>query len=117
MIVEDEDALRRILARTLELHGFKVLAAGGAGEALALLERGDPIDALVTDIVLPVMGGVELAVRMRRFMPRLHVVFMSGHGRVAELDLSNSVMLEKPFSGDALVAAIDALFEAAAEAC
>lgn len=118
LIVEDEPSLRQILARTLELHGFKVLTAGGAGEALAILERdADPIDVLVTDLVLPVMGGVELAARMRRFMPRLHVVFMSGHGGEAGAEDAHSRMLEKPFTGDELVAAIDALIVTVGEAC
>jgi len=107
LVVEDEDPLRRILVRTLEMQGFHVQSASGAGEALALLERGaDGFDVLLTDLVLPIMGGLELAERMRRFLPRLRVLFMSGYGDGMGADLGANMMLAKPFSGDELVASI-----------
>jgi len=111
LVVDDEEPLRKLLARTLELRGFNAFSAGGAGEALAFLEKSSVgIDVLVTDLVLPIMSGQELADRMRRFLPRLRVVYISGHGdeasrRATVVSLQDQV-LTKPFTGDELAARV-----------
>jgi PAS domain S-box-containing protein len=109
LLVEDEPALRRLASRMLEGQGYRVLEAADGGEALDLAAASsERIDALVTDVVMPRMGGVELARRLRAEHPALGLVFMSGYpedrGRGAEGLPENAVLLEKPFRSDALLA-------------
>jgi len=109
LLVDDEEALSRLLARSLRHHGFEVVAVSGAGEALVQLQSGDTaFDVLVTDSVLPIMNGKELADRMRRFLPTLKVLYITGNvdDAVARLGLPADVLLVKPFSSDELAARI-----------
>lgn len=111
MVVDDEQPLRDLLARTLVGAGFEVHVAACAGEALAFLARErEAVDVLVTDFAMPIMTGPELAERMRRFVPRLRVVYMSGYAdelrdRIRLLG-RDDVLLAKPFTGDDLVSRI-----------
>jgi len=106
LLVEDDEALRGLAREFLEGCGYTVVAAADAAQALPLAEEGRPIDALLTDVVLPGMGGPALADRLRRRHPRLRVVFTSGH---PEESLSGggvlaagSWFLPKPFTMQAL---------------
>ncbi|MGH7752710.1 MAG: PAS domain S-box protein, partial [Gemmatimonadales bacterium] len=71
LLVEDEDAVRVPARKFLEDHGYRVLEATNGEDALEVLERnhGTPIDLLITDLVMPAMGGKELAERFRRLRP------------------------------------------------
>jgi CheY-like chemotaxis protein len=78
LVVEDNEALRRVVTRQLGELGYRVLAARDAAEGLELLER-QSIDLLLTDVVMP--GGIngrELARRARQRWPRIKIVFTSG---------------------------------------
>jgi two-component system cell cycle sensor histidine kinase/response regulator CckA len=78
LLVEDEDAVRRIIRRVLERHGYKVLAAKDAGQALLVLEsHTGGFDVLLSDVVLPGMSGRALAERLKIDRPDLPVVYMS----------------------------------------
>ncbi len=80
LLVEDSDVVRDVIANLLESGGLTVLQASGGEEALALSRRGDaPIDLLLTDIVMPEMSGVELADRLERERPDMHILFMTGY--------------------------------------
>jgi len=80
LLVEDSDVVRDVVATMLEAGGLTVLQASGGEEALALARRGDPpIDLLLTDIVMPVMSGVELADRLERERPGVRILFMTGY--------------------------------------
>jgi two-component system cell cycle sensor histidine kinase/response regulator CckA len=85
LLVEDSDVVRDVVASMLEGGGLTVLQASGGEEALAMLaRRGEtPIDLLLTDIVMPGMGGVELADRMEREHPDVRVLFMTGYAEEA----------------------------------
>ena len=76
LVVEDQDPVRRQAVRILEAHGYAVREAPSGDEALA---RWEPVDVLVTDVVMPGMSGQQLADQARRRAPALRVVFMSGH--------------------------------------
>jgi PAS domain S-box-containing protein len=107
LLVEDEELVRGLSRDTLESCGYKVIDADNGVEALVLCE--DPnlhIDLLLTDVVMPQMGGRELAERLLQKFPRLRVLFTSGytddavvrHGIIAK----GTNFIQKPFSLDAL---------------
>ncbi|MCI0701210.1 MAG: response regulator [Planctomycetia bacterium] len=80
MLVEDDDAVRALAQRVLEMSGLTVLTATGAEEALQLLTAySGGLDLLVTDVVMPEMGGRELAERVRAIRPAVKVLFISGY--------------------------------------
>jgi two-component system cell cycle sensor histidine kinase/response regulator CckA len=80
LIVDDEPMVRRIVIRTLELEGYQMAQARHGQEALAVLaELNGAVDLVVSDVVMPVMGGTELAARLRERYPDLPVIWMSGY--------------------------------------
>ena len=80
LLVEDEDAVRDLLARVLRRRGYNVLVAANAGEALLLYEKHDErISLLITDVVLPHMAGTRLVERVRANRPDLKVLFVSAY--------------------------------------
>jgi PAS domain S-box-containing protein len=101
VLVEDEEAVRRVATEHLEGRGYAVADFASGVEALGALEEIHEVDALVTDVVMPGMGGLELARRMRERWPDLPVIYVSGHAGDAIPDLgaagSNTVFLQKPF--------------------
>jgi PAS domain S-box-containing protein len=109
LLVEDDPGVRRSTARMLATRGFEVLQASDASEAFTLLDGnpGQKIHLLITDVVLPKVGGRELADEITRRRPGTSVLFMSGysddvvlHHRLTE---RNVRLLQKPFTSDALV--------------
>ena len=118
LVVEDEPPLREVIVRSLRSHGFRVLDVGSATEALALVERdvGRAIDVLLTDVVMPEIGGWELARRARMLRPGLPVLFMSGYNsdefaRQGRLEAGDS-LLQKPFTPQALTNEIRRIVDA-----
>jgi two-component system cell cycle sensor histidine kinase/response regulator CckA len=80
LVVEDEEAVRSLVCKTLESHGYKVLEAQGADHALRILEEyAQPIHLLLTDVVMPRMSGKELAQRLSVVCPQVKVLYMSGY--------------------------------------
>jgi PAS domain S-box-containing protein len=112
LLVEDEDVVRQLAVTLLERAGFRVLAAQGGAEALGIVQRGEPaIDVLVTDLVMPGLGGHELADHVLQLRPHLPVVYMSGYtekdptgGRTGD----SATFLRKPFRPQELVEAVQA---------
>jgi CheY-like chemotaxis protein len=80
LLVEDEDLVRKVVARILERAGYRVLVAANGAEAIAIAEqlRG-PVDALVTDVVMPGINGKEVAARMAGRFPKLKILFITGY--------------------------------------
>jgi PAS domain S-box-containing protein len=106
LLVEDEPALRRLLRQDLEEGGHRVLEAGNGEEALRLASAHPGlIDATVTDLVMPGMGGPELAGRLRARWPGMKFLFMSGYAPQGLPD-PDAVFLQKPFRSVDLVRAL-----------
>jgi two-component system cell cycle sensor histidine kinase/response regulator CckA len=104
LVVEDEDTVRLLTERILVRAGYKILSASAGGAALEAVARDDqPIDLMLTDVVMPEMLGPELVERASVIRPRLRVLYMSGyiHQAVAQLGIENPedlVIVEKPFT-------------------
>jgi CheY-like chemotaxis protein len=103
LLAEDNAAVRMWTGQVLEVLGYSVLDAADGQEALALAESHDgPIDALVTDVVMPGIGGPELADKVRALRPEIGVLLVSGYTdrSVVERGLlrDGTAFLQKPFS-------------------
>lgn len=112
LLVEDEAMVRAVAERALTRQGYQVLTAANGEEALEVLGRtekeGQPVDLLISDVVMPMMDGPTLVGHARARFPDLPILFMSGY---AEEQLRNSISIEhvsflpKPFSVQQLCAA------------
>ncbi|MEO8714642.1 MAG: ATP-binding protein [Acetobacteraceae bacterium] len=97
LLVEDDDAQRRLAARGLRRHGWRVLTAASAEAALARIEAAPP-DLLIADVTLPGMDGVALLQALRRRYPDLPGVLVSGYGSVALAGGRETLYLGKPYT-------------------
>jgi len=79
LLVEDEDPVRLFSARALANSGYKVLEAKSGEAALEIMARGEKIDLVVTDVVMPKMDGPGLVAKLRQRHPDLKVIFISGY--------------------------------------
>jgi two-component system, cell cycle sensor histidine kinase and response regulator CckA len=116
LLVDDDAAIRDVGERLLAARGYAVVTAESAEAALAIVgSRADPIDVVATDIVLPGMGGPTLVRRLRARHRGIAALFLSGYaeqsgGNLDAQDLGideGAVLLAKPFTGDALAAAVE----------
>ena len=111
LIAEDEEALRALCARALQSDGHEVMTASDGGEALDLIAR-EPgrFDLLLTDIRMPIMDGIALALSAARDHPDLLILLMTGYAdqreRAHGLDAIIHDVISKPFSVAALRAAV-----------
>jgi DNA-binding NtrC family response regulator len=107
----DEEDIRELATITLEAQGYRVLSAANAEEALIIAEKhAAEIRALVTDIVMPGLTGVQLASLLARIIPSLRILFVSGHNNesiAADTSLAaQSDYLQKPYRGHVLAAKV-----------
>jgi two-component system cell cycle sensor histidine kinase/response regulator CckA len=112
LVVEDADAVRVLTGRILYGAGYQVVSVESGAVAL---ERLDAADILVTDVVMPGISGVELAVTARERRPGLPVVFVSGYTgdtTIAGSDDPGTAFLAKPFDGDDLLRAVRSTLDA-----
>ena len=114
LLVEDEEILRRCLLNALSSMGCFVLQARDGIHALELARRQLLlIDLVITDMVMPRMGGRELVNSLRALRPKLPVIFMSGYSDVGptkeELASSNTRFFQKPFSTDGMRKAVETM--------
>jgi len=115
LIVDDEDSMRMLVARAIAMDGHDVVTAEDGAEALEILgsERGT-FDLLMTDIQMPVMDGIALALAAARDFPRLTILLMTGFAdqreRASGLNAIAHDVITKPFSvADIRTAVADAL--------
>ena len=106
LVVDDEGAVRRFALRVLEREGYRVIEARDGIEAFELVRQGHEFDAVVSDIVMPRMNGVELMQALSSTSPELPVILMSGYatGALAELGINAPcAILPKPFPAERLL--------------
>jgi signal transduction histidine kinase len=115
LLVEDEEEVRAVARLFLQTHGYTVLEARHGDEALAISahHRGS-IDLLVTDLVMPRMGGRELVRRLAPARPRMKVLYVSGYSdhTVLSPDALGAPFLEKPFASDVLARKVREVLDA-----
>jgi PAS domain S-box-containing protein len=116
LVVEDADGLRLLTQRLLERHGYKVLLAPNAAEALTLFEAHAPtVDILLTDVVMPGASGPELTRRLLERYPALRVIYMSGYTEDAiahhGIVMPGVAFLNKPFTAETLTGKIHEVLE------
>ncbi|MFN0264879.1 response regulator [Tepidamorphus sp. 3E244] len=103
VLVEDDDSVRSFVARALERDGHEVTTAMDGGEGLDVLrERAHATDLLLTDIQMPVMDGIALALNVAREWPDLPIVLMTGYAHQRErahgLESLICDVIQKPFT-------------------
>jgi signal transduction histidine kinase len=117
LIAEDDDAVRTLAARILERHGYTVLQARHGREALdQARHHPGQIDLLITDVVMPELGGRRLAESLAAQRPELRVLYMSGYtageiDRRGELD-GGVALLQKPFAAQPLLLKVREVLDA-----
>ncbi|MDE2377952.1 response regulator [Bradyrhizobium sp.] len=115
LIADDEDSMRALVARAIAMDGHETVTAQDGAEALEILTREDgAFDLLLTDIQMPVMDGIALALSVARDFPDLTILLMTGFAdqreRASNLDALVHDVVTKPFSvADIRTAVADAL--------
>jgi two-component system response regulator MprA len=113
LVVDDERAVRESLRRALELEGYEIELAGDGSEALYRLEANGEPDAVILDVLMPGLDGLEVCKRLRRAGSRLPVLMLTARDevedRVAGLDAGADDYVTKPFALEELLARLRAL--------
>jgi two-component system cell cycle response regulator CpdR len=115
LIADDEDSMRQLVARAIAMDGHETVTAQDGAEALEILTREDgAFDLLLTDIQMPVMDGIALALSAARDFPDLTILLMTGYAdqreRASNLNALVHDVITKPFSvADIRTAVADAL--------
>jgi DNA-binding response OmpR family regulator len=101
LVVDDEEDIRTVVRQMLTGAGYLVLDAEDPNQALRLAGQ-QPVDLLLTDVVMPLMRGTELAQRLLAVVPSAKVLLMSAY-KVAEITASGHPFLAKPFTPEILL--------------
>ena len=115
LIVDDEESMRALVARAIAMDGHEIVTAADGAEALEILSNGqNAFDLLLTDIRMPVMDGIALALTAARDLPDLTILLMTGFAdqreRASGLNAIAHDVITKPFSvADIRSAVADAL--------
>ena len=113
LIVDDEAAIRMLLCHALERNGFQPMEAASGDEAILVARScSQPIEALVSDVVMPGMSGPELARNLGAARPDMKVILMSGYTDQPPSMEPDWEFLQKPFSPAALCSTLDRLLGA-----
>lgn len=118
LVVEDDESIRQLVSGFLRTHGYHVLTATEGIDALELVKNHGPaIDLLLSDMVMPKMGGRELAAELRKSVPQLKVVFVSGYAGDPDRQsgLESARFVQKPFSMQYLATTVREALDAVAQ--
>jgi len=107
LVVDDDTGAREVVAEIARVAGFDVRLAANGAEAFAMAVADTELDAIVCDLVMPEMDGLELANRVRRLRPDVAVLLMTGYqDRVDDVLRAGAVPLIKPFSAESFELAV-----------
>ena len=114
LVVDDEDGVRRLVATVLRRHGYTPIEAAGGREALTVLAERPDVELVISDVLMPELGGRELAQRLLLDYPTLPILFISGYTNQELADddgtlHTDAMFLAKPFSQQQLLEAVGTL--------
>ena len=117
LLVEDDEAVRELTKEILQMNGYSVIAASGGPEALEICEHlQQPIGLMVTDLVMPQIGGRELAKALGKRIPGLRVLYMSGYTTSTSLQQGllepGASFLQKPFTPEEMARKVREILDA-----
>jgi PAS domain S-box-containing protein len=101
LVVEDEEAVRKLVRAALERNGYRVLLAADGVEALKIISSHDgPLDLVIADLIMPGMNGTELALKVKERLPKAEVLFISGYAEDLQQfgEIDERSFLQKPFA-------------------
>ena len=113
LVVDDEESIRAYVKQALAVHGYEIVCAKDGADALRVLGRYK-VDAMITDIRMPVMDGISLSLQARSMQPHLRILLMTGY--VGELERAHNIgilvdrIITKPFTIESLMTAVRNLF-------
>jgi len=116
LLVDDEEQVRGVAREMLEMHGYTVLEAGDGAEALEICERHmGLIDLVLTDILMPRMGGRELVERLAGAYPAMKFLYISAYadGKTAAAHGFGAPVLQKPYTSEALARQVREVLDSA----
>ncbi|HSH93334.1 MAG TPA: MASE1 domain-containing protein [Roseimicrobium sp.] len=115
LVVEDSDAVRAMLVELMALEGYTIREAQNGEDALRILRGGEKIDLVLTDVVMPKLGGLEIAEAIKAIDARIPILFMSGYSPKdpikAQAADNPAHYLQKPFRPDVLLFKIRSLLD------
>jgi CheY-like chemotaxis protein len=115
LVVDDAEPIRKMVCSMLSFSGYNCLEAADGQEALGIIrESPSSVNLVLTDIVMPEMGGTELARQITELRPDLPIIFMSGYSDdpvVRTLEHSPALFLPKPFTSAALTEKVRAALD------
>jgi CheY-like chemotaxis protein len=114
LVVDDNDAVRRLTSRVLADDGYAVITAMDGVDALAVLDDSPGVAAIVADLKMPRMDGHELALQVGARWPGVRMLFMTGHPDASLMAGLPGPLILKPYAPDALTAAVRALLNGGA---
>lgn len=109
LVAEDDEDLREMVCGILAAKGYRTVAAPDGRQALDLLARGEPVDLLFTDIIMPKLNGLALAQKARDLRPELRILYTSGYVSNAcepQTALGQADLLRKPYRPPQLLQAV-----------
>jgi CheY-like chemotaxis protein len=116
LVVEDEDTVRTFTRKVLESQGYRVLEARNGNDALRVAaEHSGRVDLVITDVVMPAMGGQELARRLAEARPEAKVLYVSGYASLEDgpggSRVPSDAFVQKPFRSEDLVRRVRAMLD------
>jgi CheY-like chemotaxis protein len=117
LVIDDENAVRKIICDNLKLSGFSVSEAPNGEQGLAMVAAGPPPGVVITDIIMPGKSGLDVITAIRKHYPSIRVIAISGGGRVKATDdllekareLGADAVLSKPLDLDELEKTVERL--------
>src|SRR5262245_4101560 len=111
LIVEDDNAMAQMCAKLIRRQGHSAVIAGSGHDALRIVRAAQDVDAVISDIQMPQMSGIQLLAHLREFNAALPVILMTGYANLVGPDeaktLGATTYLAKPFDADALIGILE----------
>jgi DNA-binding NtrC family response regulator len=115
LIVEDDAAMALMCAKLVRRRGHLAVIAATCQEALTILRDASDVDAVLSDIQMPSMSGIELLVQLRRMDPHLPIILMTGYANIVSAAEAHALgaadYLSKPFNASTLIGSLERAFE------